>query len=119
MYGEGKYSAQRGLSEVSAERNVKIVIVLLTSAYIVAAQSRSIDVQKSAMTERVFKARLFVSALGHDHMQSDFSIKPMKLAGGVVGVKDEVRIEFDVTLTQGGSAQMIQQEGNMIRLEGK
>lgn len=46
--------------------NVKIVALVLTSACIVAAQSRPIDVQKSHMTVRVFKAGLF-SAFGHDH----------------------------------------------------
>jgi polyisoprenoid-binding protein YceI len=32
--------------------------------------------------------------------QSDFGIKPVKVAGGTVRVKDEVRIEFDVQLTR-------------------
>ena len=35
--------------------------------------------------------------------QSDFGIKPIKVAGGAVTVKDEVRIEFDVQLAQGQS----------------
>jgi polyisoprenoid-binding protein YceI len=36
--------------------------------------------------------------------QSEFGIKPIKIAGGAVKVKDEVRIEFGVTLTQEQSA---------------
>jgi polyisoprenoid-binding protein YceI len=32
--------------------------------------------------------------------QSDFGIKPIKVAGGTIRVKDEVRVEFDVQLTQ-------------------
>lgn len=32
--------------------------------------------------------------------QSDFGMKPIKVAGGMVSVKDEVRIEFDVRLAQ-------------------
>jgi polyisoprenoid-binding protein YceI len=35
--------------------------------------------------------------------QSDFGIKPVKVAGGTVSVKDEVRIEFDVRLAQAQS----------------
>jgi polyisoprenoid-binding protein YceI len=31
--------------------------------------------------------------------QSEFGIKPVKVAGGTVKVKDEVRIEFDIQLT--------------------
>jgi hypothetical protein len=43
-----------------------IITVVLTSACIVAAQPRPIDLQKSGMTVRVLKAGVF-SALGHDH----------------------------------------------------
>lgn len=32
--------------------------------------------------------------------QSDFGIRPIKVAGGTVSVKDEVRIEFDIRLAQ-------------------
>jgi hypothetical protein len=32
--------------------------------------------------------------------QSDFGIKPVKVAGGTVKVKDEVRIEFDIQLAK-------------------
>jgi polyisoprenoid-binding protein YceI len=32
--------------------------------------------------------------------QSDFGMKPIKVAGGTVSVKDEVRVEFDVQLAQ-------------------
>src|SRR4029077_8264389 len=32
--------------------------------------------------------------------QTDFSIKPVKVAGGAVRVKDEVRIEFDIQLAR-------------------
>ncbi len=32
--------------------------------------------------------------------QSEFGIKPIKLAGGTVKVKDEVRVEFDIRLRQ-------------------
>jgi polyisoprenoid-binding protein YceI len=32
--------------------------------------------------------------------QSDFGIKPVKVAGGTVKVKDEVRIEFDIQLVR-------------------
>jgi polyisoprenoid-binding protein YceI len=32
--------------------------------------------------------------------QSDFGIKPIKVAGGTVSVKDEVRIDFDIQLAQ-------------------
>ena len=31
--------------------------------------------------------------------QTDFGIKPVKVAGGTVKVKDEVRVEFDIQLT--------------------
>jgi polyisoprenoid-binding protein YceI len=30
--------------------------------------------------------------------QTDFGIKPVKIAGGAVRVKDEIRIEFDIQL---------------------
>jgi hypothetical protein len=30
--------------------------------------------------------------------QTDFGIKPVKVAGGAVRVKDQVRIEFDIQL---------------------
>jgi len=30
--------------------------------------------------------------------QTDFGIKPVKVAGGTVKVKDELRIEFDIAL---------------------
>lgn len=32
--------------------------------------------------------------------QSEFGIKPIKVAGGTIRVKDEVRIEFDIQLTR-------------------
>lgn len=32
--------------------------------------------------------------------QSDFGIKPVKIAGGTVKVKDEVRVEFDIQLVR-------------------
>lgn len=32
--------------------------------------------------------------------QSDFGMKPVKVAGGMVSVKDEVRIDFDIQLAQ-------------------
>jgi polyisoprenoid-binding protein YceI len=35
--------------------------------------------------------------------QSDFGIKPVKVAGGTVSVKNEVRIEFDIRLAQAQS----------------
>jgi polyisoprenoid-binding protein YceI len=31
--------------------------------------------------------------------QTDFGIKPVKVAGGTVKVKDEVRVEFDIQLS--------------------
>jgi hypothetical protein len=31
---------------------------------------------------------------------TEFGIKPVKVAGGTVKVKDEVRIEFDIQLAQ-------------------
>ena len=31
--------------------------------------------------------------------QTDFGIKPVKIAGGTVGIKDKIRIEFDIRLT--------------------
>src|SRR5689334_91338 len=46
--------------------NLNIIAVVLTSACILSAQSRPVDVQKSGMTVRVYKAGLF-SAFGHDH----------------------------------------------------
>jgi hypothetical protein len=30
--------------------------------------------------------------------QSDFGIKPVRVAGGTVKVKDEIRIDFDIRL---------------------
>ena len=32
--------------------------------------------------------------------QTDFGIKPIKIAGGTVRVKDEVRIDFDIQLAR-------------------
>jgi len=32
--------------------------------------------------------------------QTDFGIKPVKVAGGTIRVKDEIRIEFDIQLTR-------------------
>ena len=32
--------------------------------------------------------------------QSDFGIKPIKIAGGAVQVRDEIRVEFDIQLTR-------------------
>jgi polyisoprenoid-binding protein YceI len=32
--------------------------------------------------------------------QSDFAIKPVKVAGGAVRVKDEIRVEFDIVLAR-------------------
>lgn len=46
--------------------NIKIVLAFLTSACVLAAQSKPIDLQKSGMTVRVYKAGV-LSALGHDH----------------------------------------------------
>jgi polyisoprenoid-binding protein YceI len=31
---------------------------------------------------------------------TDFGIKPIRIAGGTVKVKDEIRIEFDIQLTR-------------------
>jgi polyisoprenoid-binding protein YceI len=37
--------------------------------------------------------------VGNAHLkQTDFDIKPIKVGGGAVRVKDEVRIEFDIQL---------------------
>jgi len=32
--------------------------------------------------------------------QTDFGIKPVRIAGGTVRVKDEIRIEFDIQLAR-------------------
>ena len=32
--------------------------------------------------------------------QTDFGIKPVKVAGGTIRVKDEIRVEFDIHLTR-------------------
>ncbi|HEY6991561.1 MAG TPA: YceI family protein [Bryobacteraceae bacterium] len=191
---------------MNVKTRFEIVALVLISAWIVTAQPRLIDLQKSAMTVRVSKAGI-LSALGHDHeivasiaagtvdvtnrrvelrcsaaalrvhdpdasdkdreeiqktmlgpavldvdryprivfqssavepagagswtitgelslhgqtrpiavqvhernghyigtarlKQSEFGIKPVKVAGGTIRVKDEVRIEFDVQLAQ-------------------
>jgi hypothetical protein len=105
-----------------------IVVVVLTSACIVAAQPAPWTYGNLGMTARVFKARVF-PALVHDHeiaapiaggtdyrarprarygsyvetarlKQSDFGIKPVKVGGGMVGVRDKLRIESDVRLAR-------------------
>jgi polyisoprenoid-binding protein YceI len=32
--------------------------------------------------------------------QTDFGIKPVRIAGGTIRVKDEIRVEFDIQLTR-------------------
>lgn len=60
--------------------------MVLTSACIIAAQPRPIDLQKSGMTVRVLKAGVF-SALGHDHEIA------APIAGGTVDITSR-RVEL-------------------------
>ena len=90
------------------------VLVLTLTHSNATAQQRSIDVSKSTLTVRgtltlhgqtaPVTVRVTERA-GHFTGSSafrltEFSIKPVRIAGGTVKVKDEVRIEFDIQLAR-------------------
>jgi polyisoprenoid-binding protein YceI len=55
-------------------------------------QTRPITVRVSEKAGHYIGSSLF--------KQTDFGIKPVKIAGGAVSVKDEIRIEFDIQLAR-------------------
>ncbi len=64
----------------------------VTGSLTLHGQTRTVVVEVKAENERfVGTARL---------RQTDFGMKPVKVAGGTIRVKDEVRIEFDVRLAR-------------------
>ncbi|MFL6352992.1 MAG: hypothetical protein ACJ74Z_14245 [Bryobacteraceae bacterium] len=68
-----------------------LVVLAASLAWTAAAftEQRAIDSGKSVMTVRVYNLK-----------QTQFGMKPVKVAGRAIKVKDEVRIEFDIQLVR-------------------